>query len=222
MTEQRPDGPAYGEAAIRAEIDALVRRVVRAVEDAEGNPHPQHVSARRTGLVQDMVRTALKLVGDGTDLGQAKVMERALREMRSAYRVFNRYKGVRKISIFGSARTPETHPDYHAAREFGRLMAAEGWMAITGAGNGVFRHAGLEAALGKSFNPEAVEVLVHRVRKRLQQRVAQAAASCADFCAAFCADLCSRQRTCSAQATKSIRHSSTCSAASPADRPRSL
>ena len=88
MTEQRPDGPARGEAAIRAEIDALVRRVVRAVEDAEGNPHPHHVSARRTGLVQDMVRTALKLLGDGTDLGQAKVMERPLREMRSAYRVF--------------------------------------------------------------------------------------------------------------------------------------
>ncbi len=30
-------------------------------------------------------------------------------------------------------------------------------VAITGAGNGVFRHAGLEAALTKSFTPEAVE-----------------------------------------------------------------
>ena len=50
MTEQRPDGPARGEAAIRAEIDALVRRVLRPVEDAEANPHPHHVSARRTGL----------------------------------------------------------------------------------------------------------------------------------------------------------------------------
>lgn len=30
-------------------------------------------------------------------------------------------------------------------------------VAITGAGNGVFRHAGLEAALSKSFAPEAVE-----------------------------------------------------------------
>lgn len=30
-------------------------------------------------------------------------------------------------------------------------------VAITGAGNGVFRHAGLEAALGKSFTPEAVQ-----------------------------------------------------------------
>ena len=33
-------------------------------------------------------------------------------------------------------------------------------VAITGAGNGVFRHAGLEAALTKSFTPEAVEGVV--------------------------------------------------------------
>jgi len=33
-------------------------------------------------------------------------------------------------------------------------------VAITGAGNGVFRHAGLEGALSKSFTPEAVEGVV--------------------------------------------------------------
>jgi carbon-monoxide dehydrogenase medium subunit len=33
-------------------------------------------------------------------------------------------------------------------------------VAITGAGNGVFRHAGLEAALTQSFTPEAVEHVV--------------------------------------------------------------
>ena len=33
-------------------------------------------------------------------------------------------------------------------------------VAITGAGNGVFRHAGLEAALSQSFTPEAVEQVV--------------------------------------------------------------
>ena len=30
-------------------------------------------------------------------------------------------------------------------------------VAVTGAGNGVFRHAGLEAALNKNFNPQALE-----------------------------------------------------------------
>ena len=126
--------PRTGEGPIGALVDDLVRRAA-AAEAAEHGRAP----SRRTALVEDMVRTSLKVIADGTDLGQVKVMERALREMRTAYRVFNRYKGVRKISIFGSARTPETHPDYHAARDFGRLMAAEGWMAITGAGMGIMR-----------------------------------------------------------------------------------
>lgn len=89
--------------------------------------------------VAEMLRTAVKLLKDGADTGQLKLVNAALKEMRYAYRVFNRYRGVRKISIFGSARTPEAHPDYHAARRFGELIAAEGWMAITGAGNGIMK-----------------------------------------------------------------------------------
>ena len=59
--------------------------------------------------------------------------------MRYAYQVFNRYIGIRKVSIYGSARTPERDPDYIAASEFGRLMAEVNWMAITGAGDGIMK-----------------------------------------------------------------------------------
>ncbi len=54
--------------------------------------------------------------------------------MRYAYRIFGEYPDEHKVTIFGSARTPETHPDYAAAVEFSRLMAEAGWMSITGAG----------------------------------------------------------------------------------------
>src|SRR5690606_16789180 len=40
---------------------------------------------------------------------------------------------------------------------FVALTAGGARVAITGAGNGVFRHAGLEAALNQSFTPEAVK-----------------------------------------------------------------
>jgi uncharacterized protein (TIGR00730 family) len=53
--------------------------------------------------------------------------------------VFGQYAEPHKVSIFGSARTPQGHPDYAAAREFGRLMAEAGWMVITGAGDGIMR-----------------------------------------------------------------------------------
>lgn len=97
-------------------------------------------------LITQLLQTSLKLMIDKHDTGQLKVMNRSLKEMRYAYRVFNKYKGSRCISIFGSARTPETHPDYIAAKEFSRAMAKEGWMCITGGANGIMK-AGHEGPL---------------------------------------------------------------------------
>jgi uncharacterized protein (TIGR00730 family) len=70
-------------------------------------------------------------------------MTRAMKEMRYAYRIFNQYTGTKRISIFGSARTPENHPDYQAAKELSTHMVDSGWMCITGAANGIMK-AGLE------------------------------------------------------------------------------
>jgi uncharacterized protein (TIGR00730 family) len=98
-----------------------------------------------TELVIQLIQTSLRLMSDGHDVGQMKLMTRALKEMRYAYRIFNAYREVQKISIFGSARTPEDHPDYLAAKEFGALMAKQGWMCITGAANGIMK-AGLEGS----------------------------------------------------------------------------
>jgi uncharacterized protein (TIGR00730 family) len=106
-------------------------------------------------LISELVLTSLKLIPDGHDTGQLKLLNSALKEMRYAYRVFNRYRPSQKISIFGSARTPEDHPDYIAARDFSRTMAARGWMAITGAGDGIMKagHEGpqREASFGLSI-----------------------------------------------------------------------
>ncbi|MFZ4751189.1 MAG: Rossman fold protein, TIGR00730 family, partial [Phycisphaerales bacterium] len=63
-------------------------------------------------LVAEIMLSGLKLVADGADTGQLKLVRTSLKEMRHAYRIFNPYRGTRKISIFGSARTPETDPDY--------------------------------------------------------------------------------------------------------------
>ena len=90
-------------------------------------------------LVSELMLSALKLVPGQHDTGQLKLMNAAMKEMRYAYSVFNRYIGHRKISIFGSARTPEDHADYIAAREFSRQMAHESWMSITGAGDGIMK-----------------------------------------------------------------------------------
>src|SRR6185503_17286895 len=105
-------------------------------------------------LVTQLIQTGLKLIPDGSDTGQVKLLTSALKEMRHAYRVFNRYRGIPKITIFGSARTPPEHPDYVAARDFSAAIALQGWMAITGAGGGIMKagHEGpkREASFGLS------------------------------------------------------------------------
>ncbi len=97
-------------------------------------------------LIAEMIDTSLKLIPDSHDTGQLKLIARSLKEMRYAYRVFNQYPDARKISIFGSARTPESHPDYIAAKSFASSIVRQGWMTITGAGDGIMKagHDGLQ------------------------------------------------------------------------------
>ncbi|MCL2594926.1 MAG: TIGR00730 family Rossman fold protein [Promicromonosporaceae bacterium] len=45
------------------------------------------------------------------------------------------------ISVFGSARTPQDHPDYLAAVEIGRLLVEAGYAVITGGGPGIMEAA---------------------------------------------------------------------------------
>ena len=82
--------------------------------------------------------------------GEMKLVTRSLREMGRAFRVFAPFRGVRKVSIFGSARTATDDPAYVITRDFSAEMAARGWMVITGAGPGIMA-AGHEGA-GKKMS----------------------------------------------------------------------
>ncbi len=95
--------------------------------------------APETRLVRDLLATSLKLISDGRNTGELKLITAAVKEMRYAYRIFAKYQDPHKVTIFGSARTPEDHPDFAACVEFSKLMAERGWMSITGAGNGIMK-----------------------------------------------------------------------------------
>lgn len=102
-------------------------------------------TAARQALIEEMKQTADKLARDQASLGDLKLLSRALKELRYAFKVFTPYRRRRKVSVFGSARTPPAHPDFQASVEFGRKMAAAGWMVVTGAGNGIMEGAHLGA-----------------------------------------------------------------------------
>lgn len=107
-------------------------------------------------LVRELITAALKLIPDGRGTGELKLMTAAMKELRYAYRVFGLYPDAHKVTIFGSARTPEDHPDYKAAVVFSKLMAQAGWMSITGAGDGIMKAGhegpGREASFGVAIH----------------------------------------------------------------------
>jgi len=95
--------------------------------------------------VADIVENALKLLTDVKDTGDVRVIQTALRELRYAFRLFAPYARVRKVTIFGSARTQPDKREYQQAADFGRKIVKAGFMVITGAGPGIMQ-AGHEGA----------------------------------------------------------------------------
>jgi hypothetical protein len=124
--------------AARPATDPELKRRIQALIDYKGGGYNEE-------SVADIVENALKLLKDLKDSGDVRVIQTALRELRYAFKMFAPYAHVRKVTVFGSARTEPTRPEYQQAVEFGRKIAAAGFMVITGAGPGIMQ-AGHEGA----------------------------------------------------------------------------
>lgn len=88
-------------------------------------------------VLADLMVAITRLARDGAHRGDLKLLTNAFKELRYAFKVFAPYHGIRKVSIFGSARTPADHPEYVQAVAFARRMGQRRWMVITGAGDGI-------------------------------------------------------------------------------------
>jgi uncharacterized protein (TIGR00730 family) len=84
------------------------------------------------------------MASDHTSRGDLKILSRTLRELRYAFKVFSPYRHTRKVTVFGSARTPHDDPAYLQAFAFGQAMAQHEWFVVTGAASGIMEagHAG--------------------------------------------------------------------------------
>jgi uncharacterized protein (TIGR00730 family) len=118
-------------------------------------------------LIQQIKETADKLVKDGANRGDVKLVSTALKELRYAFKVFAAYRGRRKVTIFGSARLSRDHPAYQQAVAFSRRVVEAGFMVITGAASGIMEAghvgAGRENSIGVNillpFEQEANSVI---------------------------------------------------------------
>jgi uncharacterized protein (TIGR00730 family) len=99
----------------------------------------------------EMLMTILKLAQEKPSAADIRLFNRAFKELRYANKVFLPYRGVKKISIFGSARTPAESPVAVAANTFARMMRDAGYMIITGGGDGIMGAAQAGAGRERSF-----------------------------------------------------------------------
>jgi uncharacterized protein (TIGR00730 family) len=102
-------------------------------------------------LIVEMLQEILKLSGEERDRGDLKILARALEELSHAFEIFAPYRSIRKVSIFGSTRVRKGEPYYEMAAQMARRLIQEGFMVITGAGDGIMAAGHEGAGREKSF-----------------------------------------------------------------------
>src|SRR5512136_270867 len=98
-------------------VDEIIHQLIEAAEDIR-NPE----------FVGEMIITSLKAGQEADETADLKLMNPTLKEMRFTSKVFGPYRNVRKVTVFGSARTLPDEPVYGMARAFGKKLAESGYM----------------------------------------------------------------------------------------------
>lgn len=103
-------------------------------------------------LYREMLATVACMAQADRSRWDAKILLQTMREMERAFGQLQRFRHRRKVTVFGSARTPIEHPLYAQARTLGAALARNDMMVITGAGGGIMgaahEGAGLQHSLG--------------------------------------------------------------------------
>jgi hypothetical protein len=143
---RRARGPVYRRIYTtgNAELDRQINEVVGALTYAQPGEANHHDPADLE-LVREMLTSSVRLVVQKATRAELKLVNAAVKEFAYAFRTFAPYRGMSKVSIFGSARVKPGEPEYVAARDFAHQIAGRGWMVITGAGPGIME-AGIEGA----------------------------------------------------------------------------
>jgi uncharacterized protein (TIGR00730 family) len=101
------------------------------------------------------ITTVTELVSGPSSSLDIKIASAAIEEMSRAFTMFAPYRDVRKVSIFGSARTTADSPIYALTAATAKALAENNFMVVTGAGPGIMEAgmvgAGREKSIGVSI-----------------------------------------------------------------------
>jgi len=102
-------------------------------------------------IIQQVFDTLGRMMGRDADRLDWKILNNALLDMERGFSSFFPYRHVRKVAVFGSARTAPERPDYRLAQEFSRRVTQLGFMVMTGAGGGIMQAGNEGAGAERSF-----------------------------------------------------------------------
>jgi len=111
----------------------------------------EFASGENIDIAREIIVTGFKLLNPQISRLDLKILNSSLKEVYKAFMMFSKYRGVKKVSVFGSARTKPENPNYKIAREFSSKIARLGYMIITGAGPGIMQAGNEGAGPDKSF-----------------------------------------------------------------------
>jgi uncharacterized protein (TIGR00730 family) len=137
-------GPAMPEKLHFKRTNGLVDAAIEKLQQLVGSQGHQD-------LVREMILTALKAGHECDSRAELKLMTTTLKELRYTAKIFSEYRGIRKVTVFGSARTPADDPTYRMAVELGERLASDRHMVITGGGPGIMQAANEGAGSQYSF-----------------------------------------------------------------------
>ncbi len=127
-----------------AELDEAVDALIELATDSEGSSNAD--------LVRELIVTSLKTLSGGTERGDVKLMNSTLKELRYSFLIFQGYRDVPKVTMYGSARVESHDPNYELAARFAKRMVDQhGWMVVTGAGPGIMEAGNRGAGSDYSF-----------------------------------------------------------------------
>lgn len=106
---------------------------------------------KQPALVRELILAALKAGQENGEKADLKLMNTSLKEMRFTAKIFGPYRHIRKVTVFGSARTAPETPAFRMARDLGRQLADRGYMVITGGGPGIMQAVNEGAGAEHSF-----------------------------------------------------------------------
>jgi uncharacterized protein (TIGR00730 family) len=101
--------------------------------------------------IYETLHTLLRMTEEDIARLDWKILMAALQDMERAFQVFQGYRHVRKIAVFGSARLPEDSDEYQMAIKFARCITGQGFMVMTGAGGGIMEAVNKGAGAEQSF-----------------------------------------------------------------------